>query len=128
MITIGIWSKADRLRFYAPANPDHVSHSAVNLQGTDSYFEGGELASSGLPEGLELEILEEFRSDLPDEVFTTPYENPVNGDRDARRANQRIAAGLLREAGWRPEGGQWVNEAGEPIGTLHVGRSACVYG
>lgn len=36
---IGIWSRSDRLRFYAPANPDHVSHSAVNLQRTDSYFE-----------------------------------------------------------------------------------------
>ncbi|MGI9509795.1 MAG: FkbM family methyltransferase [Geminicoccaceae bacterium] len=36
---IGIWSKAEKLRFYAPANPDHVSHSAVNLQNTNSYFE-----------------------------------------------------------------------------------------
>lgn len=36
---IGIWSKAENLRFYAPANPDHVSHSAVNLQRTDNYFE-----------------------------------------------------------------------------------------
>ncbi|MDH3659410.1 MAG: FkbM family methyltransferase [Alphaproteobacteria bacterium] len=36
---IGIWSKAERLRFYAPANPEHVSHSAVNLQRTASFFE-----------------------------------------------------------------------------------------
>ncbi|MEN0002019.1 MAG: extracellular solute-binding protein [Pseudomonadota bacterium] len=90
---------------------------------TDSYFEGGELASSGLPEGRELEILEEFRDELPEEVFTTPYENPVNGDRDQRRANQRIAATLLREAGWQPQDGQWVNENGEPFTIEFLGGS-----
>ncbi len=37
---------------------------------TDSYFEGGELASSGLPQGKELEILEPYRDKLPPELFT----------------------------------------------------------
>lgn len=90
---------------------------------TDSYFEGGELASSRLPEGRELEILEEFRNVLPEEVFTSPYENPINGERANRRANQRIAADLLREAGWKPENGQWVNEAGEPFTIEFLGGS-----
>lgn len=35
----GLWSKPQTLRFYAPANPDHVSHSVLNLQGTTDYFE-----------------------------------------------------------------------------------------
>ncbi|HAD81548.1 MAG: hypothetical protein A2509_10915 [Candidatus Edwardsbacteria bacterium RIFOXYD12_FULL_50_11] len=35
---IGLWDRADKLRFYAPLNPEHVSHSLLNLQGTDSYF------------------------------------------------------------------------------------------
>lgn len=35
---IGLWDRADKLRFYAPLNPDHVSHSLLNLQGSDSYF------------------------------------------------------------------------------------------
>ncbi|MEL6435593.1 MAG: extracellular solute-binding protein [Pseudomonadota bacterium] len=91
---------------------------------TDSYFEGGELASSGLPEGRELEILEEYRDQLPDELLTQPFENPVNGDRTARRENQRIAARLFQEAGWRPDNGQWVNaETGEPFVIEFLGGS-----
>ena len=36
---IGLWDREEVLKFYSPANPDHVSHSAVNLQKTESYFE-----------------------------------------------------------------------------------------
>ena len=36
---VGLWDKADVLRFYVPANPEHVSHSLLNLQGTESYIE-----------------------------------------------------------------------------------------
>ncbi len=37
-----------------------------------SYFEGTELASSGLPVGRELEILDTVRDKVPPELFTTP--------------------------------------------------------
>jgi hypothetical protein len=37
---VGLWSEEATLRFYAPRDPSHVSHSVVNLQGTDEYFEG----------------------------------------------------------------------------------------
>ncbi|MDH3589549.1 MAG: FkbM family methyltransferase [Gammaproteobacteria bacterium] len=36
---IGLWNENSVLRFYAPANSDHVSHSIVNLQKTEEYFE-----------------------------------------------------------------------------------------
>lgn len=36
---VGLWSSARTLRFFAPANADHVSHSVVNLQGTSEWFE-----------------------------------------------------------------------------------------
>jgi FkbM family methyltransferase len=36
---VGVWSKDEIVRFYAPANEDHVSHSIVNLQKTETYFE-----------------------------------------------------------------------------------------
>jgi FkbM family methyltransferase len=36
---IGLWSQDRMMRFYAPANPAHVSHSIVNLQHTAEYFE-----------------------------------------------------------------------------------------
>lgn len=35
----GLWDKDETLKFYAPADPNHVSHSAINLQHTDTYFE-----------------------------------------------------------------------------------------
>lgn len=35
----GLWSQDRIMRFYAPENPAHVSHSIVNLQRTADYFE-----------------------------------------------------------------------------------------
>jgi microcin C transport system substrate-binding protein len=65
-----------------------------------SYFEGTELASSGLPEGLELEMLQPLKDQLPAEVFTTAYTNPVGGNAEAVRNNLREALRLFREAGY----------------------------
>ena len=65
-----------------------------------SYFDGTELASSGLPQGRELEILEGVRAEVPAEVFTTAYTNPVGGNPEAVRENLREALRLLREAGY----------------------------
>lgn len=36
---VGLWSKNVTLRFYAPSNPEHVSHSVKNLQRTSEWFE-----------------------------------------------------------------------------------------
>jgi FkbM family methyltransferase len=36
---LGLWDKADRLKFYVPSNPEHVSHSLLNLQKTAEYIE-----------------------------------------------------------------------------------------
>src|SRR5262249_3653290 len=41
-----------------------------------SYFERTPLASSGLPQGAELAILETVRDKVPPEVFTAEYKNP----------------------------------------------------
>jgi microcin C transport system substrate-binding protein len=65
-----------------------------------SYFDGTELASSGLPEGRELEILQNVRDQVPPEVFTTPYSNPVGGSPQAVRTNLREAIRLFKEAGY----------------------------
>ena len=35
---IGLWDKEDTLKFFVPKNPDHVSHSLLNLQKTDEYI------------------------------------------------------------------------------------------
>jgi microcin C transport system substrate-binding protein len=74
-----------------------------------SYFDGTELASSGLPQGQELEILEKVRDKVPAEVFTTAYTNPVGGNPENVRANLREATRLLREAGYEVRNQKLVN-------------------
>ena len=81
-----------------------------------SYFQGTELASSGLPEGQELAILETVRDKVPPEVFTTPYSNPAGGSPEAVRKNLREAMRLLKEAGWEVRNQKLVNtKTGEPM-------------
>ncbi|WP_051660817.1 extracellular solute-binding protein [Bosea sp. 117] len=82
---------------------------------TASYFQNTELASSGLPQGRELEILESVKDKVPASVFTTAYANPPDGGEDVRRANLREAARLLKEAGYEVKGGKLVNAKGEPF-------------
>ena len=84
-------------------------------QRINSYFEGTELASSGLPEGRELQILEAVRDKVPAEVFTTSYTNPVGGNPEAVRANLREAAKLLKEAGYEVRERKLVDPSGKPI-------------
>lgn len=82
----------------------------------DSYFYGTELASSGLPEGEELAILETVRGQVPASVFTKTYTNPVNGNAETVRNNLRKALELLKEAGFELRGRQLVNgKTGEPF-------------
>ena len=81
-----------------------------------SYFDGTELASSGIPEGGELEILETVRAKVPPELFTTPYTNPVGGNAEAVRGNLREAMALLKAAGYEIRDRKLVNAAtGEPF-------------
>jgi microcin C transport system substrate-binding protein len=83
---------------------------------TSSYFEGTELAATGLPTGRELELLETVRDKIPPEVFTKPYANPVAGEATAVRNNLREALRLFREAGYEVRNQQVVNvKTGEPF-------------
>jgi microcin C transport system substrate-binding protein len=75
----------------------------------NSYFEGTELACSGLPQGEELNILEPLRDKVPPEVFSTPYANPVAGTPENVRANLREGMRLIREAGYEVRGLKQVN-------------------
>jgi microcin C transport system substrate-binding protein len=66
-----------------------------------SYFDGAEeLMATDLPQGKELEILEEVRAEVPPEVFATAYTNPVGGNPQASRDNLREALRLMKEAGY----------------------------
>lgn len=83
---------------------------------TSSYFENSELASFGLPTGRELEILEQFRDQLSDDVFEEDYAPPTTAGDQTLRDNLRIALKLLREAGYAVRDGRMVHtESGEPL-------------
>ena len=75
----------------------------------NSYFGNSELESSGLPQGKELEILNEVRDLVPPEVFTKPFENPTNTSPRDLRKHLREAAGLLKAAGWVVKDGILTN-------------------
>lgn len=68
---------------------------------TNSYFENSPLASSGLPQGRELEILEKYRGKIPDQVFTAEYNPPSTDGSGNNRDNIKKAAALLDAAGYK---------------------------
>jgi microcin C transport system substrate-binding protein len=76
---------------------------------------GSELASSGIPQGKELEILEQFRSELPPELFTQEFKLPVYNTPQDERTHLREALGLLRDAGWTLKDGRLVDKNGQPF-------------
>ncbi|HWG03417.1 MAG TPA: extracellular solute-binding protein [Beijerinckiaceae bacterium] len=81
-----------------------------------SYFEGTELAATGLPTGKELELLEKVRDKIPAEVFKKPYSNPVNGNPGAVRDNLREAVRLFKAAGYEIRDQQLVSaKTGAPF-------------
>ncbi|MBS0268336.1 MAG: ABC transporter substrate-binding protein [Proteobacteria bacterium] len=70
-------------------------------QRVDSYFANSDLAATGLPQGRELEILNEVKDEVPPEVFTTVWKNPVNEQEGDYRKHQQEALKLLEAAGWK---------------------------
>jgi microcin C transport system substrate-binding protein len=84
-------------------------------QRTDSYFSNSEFASSGIPQGAELALLEPFRAKLPPELFTTPFTLPVTDGSGNNREGLRHALDLLQQAGWTVKDRKLVNAAGQQM-------------
>lgn len=76
---------------------------------TTSFFQNSELAATGLPSGLELNLLEPFRAQLPKELFDTVYSEPKTDGSGNDRSNLRIAQNLLMQAGWIIKNGVLTN-------------------
>lgn len=96
----GIWVEDTSMRFYEPIDPQHVSHSIKNLQGTDGYFTAPcrtveslmEELGHDVPdlikldiEGAEYEVLGQLiaRSVLP-RVVCVEFDQPLRVSRFAR--------------------------------------------
>ncbi len=77
---------------------------------TASYFPNTDLASTGLPTPEEVKLLAPYKGQIPDEVFTTPYEPPKTDGTGNVRDNMRQALALLKEAGWSIHGTTLVND------------------
>jgi microcin C transport system substrate-binding protein len=78
-----------------------------------SYFSNSELASSGLPTGKELELLNQFSDQLPEELFSRVWLPPATENKGALRSNLKRARDLLKEAGWGIRDGLLKNSKGE---------------
>ena len=97
------FEELDKLRFFG-------QYDRIN-----SFFYGTEFASSGLPQGEELEILESVKDKVPASVFTTEFKNPVNGDPTKLRQSLRTANEILTKAGYTLNGNQLVDPSGQPV-------------
>lgn len=78
-----------------------------------SYFSNSELAATGKPSEEELKLLEPWKGQIPDEVFTKEYDPPKTDGSGNIRDNMRTALKLLAQAGWNVKDGQLVNAKGE---------------
>jgi microcin C transport system substrate-binding protein len=82
---------------------------------SDSYFENSDLASSGIPQGDELKLLEPFRKELPPELFTQPFTLPVTDGSGNNREQLIQALKLMREAGWVVKDRKLVDASGQQM-------------
>ncbi len=84
-------------------------------QRTTSYFENSALASSGLPQGEELKLLEPYRAELPPDLFTQPFKLPVTDGSGNNRPELKYALELLQQAGWTVKQRKLVGPDGQPM-------------
>jgi microcin C transport system substrate-binding protein len=76
---------------------------------TGSFFSNSELAATGLPSNAELDYLQPFRGQIPDEVFNKVFETPATDGTGNIRGNLRKAQRLLKSAGWTVQNGALTN-------------------
>jgi microcin C transport system substrate-binding protein len=82
---------------------------------TTSYFSNSSLASVGLPGPGELALLEPFKADLPQEVFSAPFALPVTDGSGNNREVLRQALALLKQAGWTVKDRKLVDGNGQQM-------------
>ena len=81
-----------------------------------SYFYNSPMASSGMPFAKELELLEPWRGQIPDRVFTNEWVGNETKGFGYNRDNVKRALALMKEAGWEIQDGVMTNiETGQPF-------------
>jgi microcin C transport system substrate-binding protein len=82
---------------------------------TESYFDNSDLASSGIPQGDELKLLEPFRQELPPELFTEKFTLPVTDGSGNNREQSIQALKLMAQAGWHVKDRKLVDADGQQM-------------
>lgn len=67
---------------------------------TRSYWQNSVLEAKDLPKGKELELLNNYKENLPNEVFEKEFRPPQSNGRGHNRSNLRKAQKILAEQGW----------------------------
>lgn len=108
---VGLWTTDATLQWYVPANPQHVSHSVVNLQGTSEFFEAPCLSLSSMMANNEHDHVDLLKIDiegaehavLRDLVKTGPLPRvlAVEFDQPWAWSEVRTTINLLVGAGFR---------------------------
>jgi microcin C transport system substrate-binding protein len=86
-----------------------------NYTRTESYFSNSDFASSGVPTGAELALLEPFRAKLPPELFTQPFKLPVTDGSGNNREGLKRALELMHQAGWEVRDRKLVDADGNQM-------------
>ena len=83
---------------------------------TESFFPNSELAATGLPDGKELTILEQYKDRLPSEIFTTPFmASTTDGSEESLRGNLLKASAILKVAGYNLKDGTLYSADNQPV-------------
>ena len=80
-----------------------------------SYFAGSSLAAIGLPTEEEITLLAPWRDQLPERVFTEPFQLPMSTGWGPHWPALQRAYYLLTEAGWTYVNGRLQDEHGQPF-------------
>ncbi|WP_128253253.1 extracellular solute-binding protein [Falsirhodobacter deserti] len=82
------------------------------FQQRESFWQNSDLQAKGIPEGRELELLQEVADQIPAAILTEEVTVPhTSGDRQLDRRNLRTALALMQDAGWMPnETGQLMKD------------------
>ena len=82
---------------------------------SESFFSNSELASSGVPAGAELAVLEPYRDQLPAELFNETFQVPQTDGSGWPRDNLLEALALIEESPWEIRDGRLVDPDGRPL-------------
>ena len=89
-----------------------VLHNGTYVR-TDSYFDNSPLSSSSLPSREELKLLNPWKDQLPNEVFSKSYKPPVTNGSGNPRRNLLTAKKILEEEGWFVENNKLIKNGKE---------------